>query len=201
VVLYSKCCTTFSTTPTNSSFPLLPLDSLLHTMKEGSSLDISLGTPTDSVTDKDGAIIKEKDDSINQLSTTVSVAQGKAIEGDYGAESELKRSLSTRHMSMIALGSSIGMGLWLGAGKSLVNGGPVALFIAYIIAGTMVWCVSHSIGELAVMYPVPSALIQWSAKFVGKPAGFSLGWAYWCSYMLTIGNELVVCLTPIANAY
>lgn len=30
---------------------------------------------------------------------------------------------------MIALGSSIGMGLWLGSGTSLANGGPAALFI------------------------------------------------------------------------
>lgn len=31
---------------------------------------------------------------------------------DHGADSELQRSLSTRHITMIALGSSIGMGLW-----------------------------------------------------------------------------------------
>ena len=30
---------------------------------------------------------------------------------------------------MIALGSSIGMGLWLGSGTSLINGGPAALLI------------------------------------------------------------------------
>lgn len=48
---------------------------------------------------------------------------------DHGAESQLQRRLSSRHVSMIALGSSIGMGLWLGSGTSLANGGPAALFI------------------------------------------------------------------------
>lgn len=48
---------------------------------------------------------------------------------DHGAESELQRRLSSRHVSMIALGSSIGMGLWLGSGTSLASGGPAALFI------------------------------------------------------------------------
>lgn len=48
---------------------------------------------------------------------------------DHGAESELQRRLSSRHVTMIALGSSIGMGLWLGSGTSLANGGPAALFI------------------------------------------------------------------------
>ena len=78
--------------------------------------------------------------------------------GDYGAESELQRRLSTRHITMIALGSSIGMGLWLGSGTSLISGGPAAMFIGYLLSGSMIWSVSHSIGEMAVMYPLPSAV-------------------------------------------
>lgn len=49
---------------------------------------------------------------------------GDVFVSDYGAETELRRLLSTRHLTMIALGSSIGMGLWLGSGTSLTNGGP-----------------------------------------------------------------------------
>lgn len=49
--------------------------------------------------------------------------------GDTGAESNLQRRLSSRHVTMMALGSSIGMGLWLGSGTSLHTGGPAALFI------------------------------------------------------------------------
>lgn len=49
--------------------------------------------------------------------------------GDTGAESNLQRRLSSRHVTMMALGSSIGMGLWLGSGESLATGGPAALFI------------------------------------------------------------------------
>jgi amino acid transporter len=99
---------------------------------------------------------------------------------------------------MIALGSSIGMGLWLGSGKSLASGGPVgtyppymilsegyipisdaiAIFLGYVLAGSMVWAVAHSIGELAVMYPLPSAFVQWTNKFVCPSAAFALGWAY-----------------------
>ena len=53
---------------------------------------------------------------------------GDIIE-DHGAESGLQRRLGTRHITMIALGSSIGMGLWLGSGTSLIAGGPAAMFI------------------------------------------------------------------------
>ena len=70
---------------------------------------------------------------------------------DHGAESELQRRLSTRHITMIALGSSIGMGLWLGSGSSLASGGPAAMFLGYLLSGTMIWTVSQSIGEMAVM--------------------------------------------------
>lgn len=59
----------------------------------------------------------------NKQSTAVGERQ--LHRGDYGAETELQRRLSTRHITMIALGSSIGMGLWLGSGKSLASGGPV----------------------------------------------------------------------------
>jgi amino acid transporter len=40
------------------------------------------------------------------------------------------------------------------------------------------------------MYPLPSAFVQWSNKFVDPAAGFALGWAYWFSFWITIANEL-----------
>ena len=97
------------------------------------------------------------------------------VNDDHGADCELQRRLSTRHITMIALGSSIGMGLWLGSGSSLASGGPAGLFIGYLLSGTMIWTVSQSIGEMAIMYPLPSAFVQWSNKFVDPAAGFALG--------------------------
>ncbi|KAF9895252.1 hypothetical protein FE257_000154 [Aspergillus nanangensis] len=113
-----------------------------------------------------------------------------AAEGDHGADTDLHRALSTRHLTMIALGSSIGMGLWLGSGTSLAHGGPVAIFVGYLLSATMIWSVSHSIGEMAIMYPLPSAFIQWTSIFVDRAAAFALGWAYWFSFWITIANEL-----------
>lgn len=40
----------------------------------------------------------------------------------------------------------------------------------------MIWAVSHSIGEMAVMYPLPSAFVQWTNKFIDPATGFALGW-------------------------
>ncbi|KAF2191150.1 amino acid transporter [Zopfia rhizophila CBS 207.26] len=99
---------------------------------------------------------------------------------------------------MIALGSSIGMGLWLGSGKSLASGGPAGIFLGYVLAGSMIWSVSHSIGEMAVIYPLPSAFVQWTGKFVCPSAALALGWAYWFSYVITIANELQAVCTVLS---
>lgn len=54
----------------------------------------------------------------------------------------------------------------------------------------MIWSVSQSIGEMAILYPLPSAFVQWTNKFVDPAVGFSLGWCYWFSFWITIANEL-----------
>lgn len=110
----------------------------------------------------------------------------------YGADSSLRRMLSTRHITMIALGSSIGLGMWLGSGTSLRNGGPAAMFIGYFLAGSMAWSVNQAIGEMAVLYPIPSAFVHWSSMFVSSSVGFAVGWASWFGAFINIANELQV---------
>ena len=110
---------------------------------------------------------------------------------DHGADTELRRLLSTRHLTMIALGSSIGMGLWLGSGLSLVRGGPAGIFLGYCLSGAMIWSVAHSIGEMAVMYPLPSAFVQWTGKFIDPAAAFALGWAYYFSFAVSRPAERI----------
>ncbi|KAF4821657.1 Amino-acid permease GAP1 [Colletotrichum tropicale] len=120
------------------------------------------------------------------------------VDIDHGADSQLQRRLGNRHITMIGIGSSIGMGLWLGSGKGLVAGGPASLFIGFIIASSMVWAVSQSIGEMAVMYPLPSAFVQWTNKFVDPAAGFALGWCYWFNYWIAVANELQGIVTVLS---
>lgn len=61
----------------------------------------------------------------------------------------------------------------------------------------MIWSVSQSIGEMAVMYPLPSAFVQWTNKFVDPAAGFALGWCYWFQFWITIANELAGLVTVL----
>lgn len=66
-----------------------------------------------------------------------------------------------------------------------------------ILSGTMIWSVSQSIGEMAILYPLPSAFVQWTNKFVDPAAGFALGWCYWFQWWITIANELAGLVTVL----
>ena len=111
------------------------------------------------------------------------------IDAD-GPQTGLKKNLNSRHLVMFSIGSAIGMGLWLGSGTSLQSGGPVAIFIGYCIAASMAWGVNQAIGELAILYPLPSAFPQWTRKFVDVSPAFTVGWSYWFSDTITLANEL-----------
>jgi len=64
-------------------------------------------------------------------------------------EGGLKRSLKGRHMQMIAIGGSIGAGLFVGSGSALSSGGPASLVIDFIIIGIMLLLTVNALGELA----------------------------------------------------
>jgi L-asparagine transporter-like permease len=49
---------------------------------------------------------------------------------------ELQRGLESRHIELIALGGTIGVGLFMGAASTLKWAGPSVL-LAYIIAGLL----------------------------------------------------------------
>jgi len=44
--------------------------------------------------------------------------------------------MKPRHLQMIAVGGSIGTGLFVGSGNALTRGGPAGLLIAWLIIGT-----------------------------------------------------------------
>jgi AAT family amino acid transporter len=69
-------------------------------------------------------------------------------------EDKLARKLSARQVQMIAIGGTIGTGLFLGTGKSLATGGPASMLIAYLIVGAIVFVTMLSLGEMATFIPV-----------------------------------------------
>lgn len=66
----------------------------------------------------------------------------------------LHRGLSSRQVQMIAIGGTIGTGLFLGTGRSLAQGGPASMLICYSIVGVIVYVTLLLLGEMATQYPI-----------------------------------------------
>ncbi|VEI62239.1 Probable transport protein YifK [Serratia fonticola] len=58
----------------------------------------------------------------------------------------LHRGLEARHIELIALGGTIGVGLFMGSASTLKWAGPSVL-LAYIIAGLFVFFIMRSMGR------------------------------------------------------
>lgn len=52
---------------------------------------------------------------------------------------KLKRGLKERHVQFIALGGTIGTGLFLGIGSALATSGPLSLFLGYLVTSIAIW--------------------------------------------------------------
>ncbi|MET0936138.1 MAG: hypothetical protein ABWX83_09115, partial [Luteibacter sp.] len=59
----------------------------------------------------------------------------------------LRRSLSNRHLQLIAIGGAIGTGLFMGSGKTISLAGPSVLLV-YLVIGVMLFFVMRAMGEL-----------------------------------------------------
>ena len=92
---------------------------------------------------------------------------------------------------MIAIGGSIGTGLFVGSGSALSTGGPAALIIDYGLIGIMLFCTVHALGELAVLYPVAGSFAAYSSRFIDPAWGFAMGWNYALQWMVTLPLEIV----------
>ena len=104
---------------------------------------------------------------------------------------ELKRVLKARHLSMIAIGGSIGTGLFVASGATISQAGPGGALLAYMVIGLMVYFLMTSLGELAAYMPVSGSFATYGARYVDEGFGFALGWNYWYNWAVTIAVDLV----------
>lgn len=104
----------------------------------------------------------------------------------------LKKSLTSRHVLMIALGSAIGTGFFFGTGKSIQLTGP-SILLAYILGGIMMYIVVRALGEMSVAEPNSGSFVFFAHKYVNNYLGFVAGWNYWFNYILVCMIELTAC--------
>lgn len=84
--------------------------------------------------------------------------------------------MKSRHIQFIALGGTIGTGLFLGIGSALTRAGPLSIFLGYSITGVAIWMLMQILAEMAVWLSLPGAIPQFCARFVDPALGFAVGW-------------------------
>ena len=97
----------------------------------------------------------------------------------------LKRHLKVRHIRLMALGSTIGVGLFLGSASAIQIAGP-SILLAYLLAGIVAFIVLRTLGEMAVHEPVAGSFAAYANTYMGPLAGYMVGWGYW-TYWIVVG--------------
>jgi amino acid transporter len=107
-----------------------------------------------------------------------------------GSSNGLQRGMNSWHLQFIAIGGTVGTGLFLGTGSALATAGPVSLLIAFIFVGSVVFSVMTSLSEMATYLPVSGSFTTYATRFVDPTLGFAMGWTYWFSWSITFALEL-----------
>ncbi|KAI9802698.1 MAG: hypothetical protein M1825_002720 [Sarcosagium campestre] len=141
------------------------------------SKDLSVELPSDPANDPQGVALGEAAEIYGNIQQAE----------DYGY---VHRGLKSRHIQFIALGGTIGTGLFLGIGSAFVTGGPLSVLIGYTLTGLAVYAMMQSLGEMSTWLPLPGAIPQFCARYVDEAMGFAVGWNNWYASSITLCAEI-----------
>lgn len=109
----------------------------------------------------------------------------------------LQQKMKPRHMTMIAVGGSIGTGLFVGSGSALNSGGPAGVLIAWILIGVMLINVTQALGEMSILYPVSGGFYTLAGRFLDPSFSFAMGWNYVFQWAVVLPLEITVAGTTV----
>lgn len=105
-------------------------------------------------------------------------------------ERGLKRSLTSRQLTMIGIGGAIGTGLFMGSGIAIAYAGPGVL-VSYLIACFIALAVMYSLSEMSVAHPTAGSFGTYADLYLSPWAGFLVRYTYWAAQVVAIGGEAV----------
>jgi AAT family amino acid transporter len=102
---------------------------------------------------------------------------------------ELRRKLTQRQLTMLAIGGAIGVGLFLGSGVTIRLAGP-GVIVTYLIGALIAMIVAYSLAEMAVVQPVAGSFGIYAQTYLSPWAGFSVRATYALVQIIAIGAEV-----------
>ncbi|MEC0093544.1 amino acid permease [Paenibacillus macquariensis] len=104
---------------------------------------------------------------------------------------KLQRTMTSRHITMMALGGAIGAGLFKGSSAAIDMAGP-SVIIAYLLGGIILLFVMQGLAEMAVRNSDARTFRDLVQSILGKYPAYFLDWIYWKMWVLNIAAESVV---------
>ena len=104
-------------------------------------------------------------------------------------EQGLERRLSSRQLSMIAIGGAIGTGLFLGSSFAIAFAGPSVL-VSYAIGAVITLLLMGAMAEMTVAHPTSGSFGAWAEFYLSPLAGFLVRFAYWAGVVFALGTEV-----------
>src|SRR2546423_12920160 len=114
---------------------------------------------------------------------------GSSFENIIERERGLRRELSARRLTMIAVGGAIGTGLFLGSGFAISLAGPGVL-VSYAIGALIALLLMGCLAEMTVAHPTSGSFGVYAEYYIGPLAGFLVRYAYWTCIVLAVGTEV-----------
>lgn len=101
----------------------------------------------------------------------------------------LRRNLSARQLQLMALGSTIGVGLFLGSATAIELAGP-SILLAYAVSGVVTFIVLRALGEIAAHQPISGSFAVYATTYAHPIVGFLVGWGYWAYWTIIAVAEV-----------
>ncbi|MDN3984516.1 amino acid permease [Lactiplantibacillus plantarum] len=106
------------------------------------------------------------------------------------------RALSNRHVQMIAIGGTIGTGLFLGSGSTISKTGPSVMWV-YLVLGFFFFLMMRAIGEMFYSDPTQHTFVAFISRYLGPSVGHFTGWTYWIGLIFVCMAELTATATYV----
>ncbi|GAD16242.1 amino acid permease [Lentilactobacillus otakiensis] len=106
------------------------------------------------------------------------------------------RSLSNRNVQMIAIGGTIGTGLFLGSGTTISKTGP-SILLVYLVLGIFFFLMMRAIGEMLYSDPSQHTFVSFITRYLGPTVGHFTGWTYWLGLSFCAMAEITAISTYV----